>query len=145
DVVWTFQTILAKDSDSLFHRGFAERFTSVTAPDGDDGRRVQFHLVAPLATFLTDLDLGIAARHAAGAGGKFAGGRAVGAGPFVVRELTADRVVLVANPHWFRGRVPMPRVEMRTVRDAAARVIMLAGGSADLVQNGVRYDLVDDV
>jgi len=31
------------------------------------------------------------------------------------------------------------------VRDAAARLVMLAGGSADLVQNSFRYDLIDDV
>ncbi len=145
DVVWTFESVRAEGSDSFSHKAFRERFTSIEAPDGDAGRRVRFHLIAPLATFRTDLDFGIVARHAANPAGKFPGGRAVGAGPYAVTELTADRVVLVANPHWYQARVPTPRVEIKVVRDTAARIIMLAGGSADLVQNAVRYDLVDDV
>jgi len=142
DVVWTYQTVLAPDSDSLFHKQWAERFTSIEALDP---RRVRLHLVAPLATLITDLDFGIAAHHAAGPDGKFAGGRAVGAGPYAVTELGPDRVVLVANRYWHGGAPAMPRVVIKTVRDSSARTVMLVGGSADLIQNGVRYDVVDDV
>jgi peptide/nickel transport system substrate-binding protein len=68
----------------------------------------------------------------------------VGAGPFVLRELTPRHVVLERNVH-YRTPPSLARVEIKIVRDAAARILMLVGGSADLVQNAVRPDLVDDV
>ncbi len=142
DVAWTFGTVLAPGSDSLWHKGFAERFAAVEAVAE---RTVRFRLHAPLATFVSDLDMGIIARHGAGPDGKYPGGRVLGAGPFVVERLGADVVRLRANPHWHGGATGVPRVEFRTVRDAAARLIMLAGGSADLAQNSFRYDLIDDV
>ena len=145
DVVWTYQTVIDDQSDSVFHKGFKERFAAVEAIDGDGGRRVRFRLAAPLATFLTDLDFGIVARHAADQDGKFRGGRAIGAGPYVLTSLTATRATLVANRHWHRGAPPTPKLDIRVVRDAAARIIMLAGGSADVVQNAFRYDLIDDL
>ena len=38
--------------------------------------------------------------------------------------------------------VRLPRLVLRTVRDANARLSMLVGGSADLTQNTVRPDLL---
>ena len=99
----------------------------------------------PLATLITDLDIGIAARHAADAKGKFPGGLAVGAGPYRVDSITPDRVRLSVNRYWAGPPPALPKIDFKVVRDAAARIVMLAGGSADLVQNGIRYDLVDDV
>jgi peptide/nickel transport system substrate-binding protein len=142
DVAWTFGTVLAEDSPSLWHKGFSERFRAVVAVDE---RTVRFDLREPLATFQTDLDMGIIARHGAGKDGLYPGGRVLGAGPYRVVALGADRVVLEANPHWHGGAPGVPRLEFRVVRDAAARLIMLAGGSADLAQNSFRYDLIDDV
>jgi peptide/nickel transport system substrate-binding protein len=142
DVAWTFGTVLAKNSDSLWHKGFSERFSAVEVVDD---RTVRFRLHAPLATFATDLDMGIIAQHGAGKDGKYPGGRVLGAGPYIVEELSADLVRLRANPYWHRGKVGVPHLHIKTVRDAAARLVMLAGGSADLVQNSFRYDLIDDV
>lgn len=142
DVAWTFGTVIAKGSDSLWHKGFSERFAAIEAIGP---RRVRFRLHAPLATFLTDLDMGIIAKHGAGKDGKYPGGRVIGAGPFIVEELTADVVRMRANPYWHHGKTGCARLEIKTVRDAAARLVMLAGGSADLVQNSFRYDLIDDV
>ncbi len=142
DVAWTFGTVIAKGSDSLWHKGFSERFSAVEAVDA---RKVRFRLHAPLATFYTDLDMGIIARHGAGKDGKYPGGRVLGAGPYAVESLTADQVVLRANPYWHHGKPGTPRLVIKVVRDAAARLVMLAGGSADLVQNSFRYDVIDDV
>ena len=72
----------------------AERFASF---ERLDPRRVRIHLKKPLATLITDLDIGIAARHAADAKGKFPGGLAVGAGPYQVDAITPDRVRLSVN------------------------------------------------
>lgn len=142
DVAWTFGTVLAKDSDSLWHKGFSERFSAVEVVDA---RTVRFELRAPLATFLTDLDMGIIAKHGAGKDGKYPGGRVLGAGPYRVDEISSARVVLRANPYWHGGTPGSPTILIKNVRDAAARLIMLAGGSADLSQNAFRYDLIDDV
>jgi peptide/nickel transport system substrate-binding protein len=68
----------------------------------------------------------------------------IGAGPYVVRELTSRHVTLDANPY-YRAPARTPHVEIRFVPDDSARILMLVGGSIDLVQNAVRPDLVDDV
>ncbi len=130
DVAWTYQSMLDPKSDSLFHKGFTERFTSV---DPISERVVRFHLREPLATFQTDIDIGIVSES-----GK-------GAGAYVVRELTTTHVLLDASPTYYGPKPKVPHVEIKFVRDASARLLMLVGGSADVIQNGVRLDLLDDV
>ena len=129
DVAFTYDSVLREDSDSLYHRGFSERFARVEVT-GE--RSLRFHLREPLATFLTDLDFGIVSRSKKGAG------------PFVVRELDAHHVMLARNPH-HTPVAQMENIEIKFVVDASARLLMLVGGSADLVQNGVRLDLLDEV
>jgi peptide/nickel transport system substrate-binding protein len=63
----------------------------------------------------------------------------------MVREITSRHVLLDANPHYYGPAPKTPHVEIRFVQDAAARLLMLVGGSADIVQNAVRLDLVDEV
>ena len=130
EVAYTYESMLAKDSDSLFHRGFSERFSRVEALGP---RTVRFHLREPLATFRTDIEIGIISR-----AGK-------GAGPYIVRELTSSHALLDLNPHYYGTKPKIPHVEIKFVRDASARLLMMVGGSADLIQNGVRLDLVDEV
>ena len=130
DVAYTYETVLREGSDSLFHKNFADRFTSV---EPASERLVRFHLREPLATFETDIDFGIIS-----SSGK-------GAGPYVVRELTTTHALLDVNPHYFGAAPKMPHVEIKFVKDASARLLMLVGGSADLIQNGVRLDLIDEV
>lgn len=130
DVAYTYGSTLAADSDSLYHRAFVERFASVEAIGP---RLVRFRLKDPLATFWTDLDFGIVSR-----AGK-------GAGPYTLAELTTTHVVLDRNSTYFGAQPKVPHVEIKFVRDASARLLMLVGGSADLIQNGVRLDLLDDV
>jgi peptide/nickel transport system substrate-binding protein len=129
DIAFTFESMMAEGSDSPLHRGFSERFRDVEVISP---RVVRFHLHEKLATFLTDIDFGIVSR------------TKKGAGPYIVRDLDAQRAILERNPHY----VPLPKmkhVEIKFVPDASARLLMLVGGSADLVQNGVRLDLLDEV
>lgn len=142
DVAWTYQTVIAKSSDSFAHKQLSERFSSVEVIDA---RTARFHLVKPLATFMTDIEFGVVARHAADAAGRFPAGGTLGAGPYKLRSLDSTRVVLEANPYYHGAPPRVPRVEIRAVRDASARMLMLVGGSADLVQNAVRLDLVEDI
>jgi peptide/nickel transport system substrate-binding protein len=130
DVAYTYMSTIAPESDSLFKKGFSERFSRVEAVTP---RLVRFHLKQPLATFLTDIDFGIISQSGQGAG------------PYQVRELTTTHVLLDTNPSYFGTAPKVPHVEIKFVRDASARLLMLVGGSADLIQNGVRLDLLDDV
>jgi peptide/nickel transport system substrate-binding protein len=130
DVVFTYESMLAEDSPSLYHRNFSDRFTGVEAVTE---RIVRFHLREPLSTFETDIDFGIISE-----AGK-------GAGPYVLRELTTTHASLAVNPHYFGDKPRVPNVEIKFVKDASARLLMLVGGSADLIQNGVRLDLIDEV
>jgi peptide/nickel transport system substrate-binding protein len=140
DVARSYASVLDPACGSSSHTGFAQRYASVEAIGP---RAVRFHMKQPVALFDADISFGIVS---------FAGvppgscdlPRVVGAGPYVLRELTGDAAYLDANPH-ARVVPRLPHVELRFVRDAGARIVMLVGGSADLVQNGVRADLVDDV
>jgi len=138
DVAGTYRSLISPDSDSLFHKGFAERFSAI---DITGERSVRFHLKSPLATFMTDIDFSIVSFH----GGPPESGKTIGAGPYLVREITTSHVMLDANPHYFGVKPKMAHVEIKFVRDGSARLLMLVGGSADLIQNAVRLDLVDEV
>jgi peptide/nickel transport system substrate-binding protein len=144
DVVYTFQSILDPGMKSFMRKSWEERLAGV---EGVDARRVRFRLKQPLATFLTDIDMGIVqARGARAEGGRWPGGLVVGAGPFRVVALSpGQEVVLERNPHYHGGAPPMQRVQVKTVRDGNSRLLVLVGGSADLTQNTVRPDLVDEV
>jgi peptide/nickel transport system substrate-binding protein len=131
DVAYTFESVLA-DPTSTSHRNLAERLRSVEAVAP---RVARIHLVAPVATLASDLDFGIVAAH----------GDGICAGPYALRALSPAGAWLDPNPFYAGAAAKLPHVELRVVPDAAARVIMLVGGTADLVQNGVRLDLVDDI
>jgi peptide/nickel transport system substrate-binding protein len=142
DVARTYMTVMTDSCGSLYAKGFHERYERVVAVGP---KRVRFHLKTPLATFVTDIEFGIVSFHGAPADNKDACRiPLVGAGPFMLRELTSRHARLDRNPHYF-NRAAIPHVEIKFVRDASARIMMLVGGSADLVQNAVRPDLVDDV
>jgi len=140
DVARTFETVLDPKCDSLYRKFQGERWTSVEA---SGPRRVTFHLTKPLGTLITDLEFGIVSFHGVPPGA-CKPPRVIGAGPYVLRELTPYEAKLDANP--FAAAPPkLPHLELRFVSDAAARILMLVGGSADLMQNALRGDLVDEV
>jgi peptide/nickel transport system substrate-binding protein len=142
DVEYSFQSMLVANSDSVYHKTYGAKYSRVEALDE---RRARFHLVRPLSTFLTDLDHGILSKRAAGPDGHFGGKPPVGAGSYRLVELTDTHALLEANPYYPFDKAILPHLDVRFVRDAAARILMLVGGSADLLQNAVRLDLIDDV
>ena len=143
DVVYTYMSTLDPATKSGSLNGFRQRFRSVEALGP---RRVRFHLVAPVATLMSDMEFGIVSSRVARAhGGRFPGGRVVGAGPYRVASFSETEVELERNPRWAFAPPPTPKVRVRVVDDTNARALMLVGGSADLVQNAVRIDLADDL
>lgn len=140
DVARTFRSVLDPKCNSLSRKGFAERFRSMEVTDS---RHVRFHLVAPLGTLMSDLEFGIVSFHGVPPD-QCAAASVIGAGPYHLRTLTPYRAELDANPH-YRAPPKLPHLELRFVADAAARILMLVGGSADLIENSVRADLVSEV
>jgi peptide/nickel transport system substrate-binding protein len=139
DVVGTYMSVLDPESTSGSHKMLSDRLSSVEAVSE---RVARFHLRAPLATYMSDLDFGIVSFH----GGPPGRDRAIGAGPYRLRALDATGASLEPNPYYFDGPPRLPHVEIKFVRDAAARLLMLTGGSADLLQNGaVRLDLISAI
>jgi peptide/nickel transport system substrate-binding protein len=143
DVVYTFTSALDPALHSTSFHAFDERFAGVEAVSE---RVARFHLKSPLATFRSDLEFGIVEKKVADEnGGRFPGGGVVGAGPFTPISVARDHVILGRNPNYFAGAPPLGRLDFRVIPDTNARLLMLVGGSADLGQNTVRVDLVDDV
>jgi peptide/nickel transport system substrate-binding protein len=138
DVAGTYGSVLAPGSTSGSHKMLSDRLfgVDVIAP-----LVVRFRLKAPLATFGSDIDFGIVSFH----DGPPATDHVIGAGPYRLRALTSEAAYLEANPYYFGARPKLPKVEIKFVRDAAARLLMLVGGSADLIQNDIRLDLVGAV
>ena len=135
DVAGTYMNVLAPESTSGSHKMLSDRMTTVEVIAPQVAR---FHLKAPLATFKSDIDFGIVSFH----NGPPKIDHALGAGPYRLRELTSTSARLEPNPYYFGTRSRLPNVEIKFVRDGAARLLMLVGGSADLIQNAVRPDLV---
>ncbi len=141
DVVFSYESMLAPESDSVYHKTFGDKIKRVEATGEFVAR---FHLQRPLATLMTDLDHGILSAKGADASGRF-GGKPIGAGPYAIVHLDSSRALLEANRHYHLAQPILPKLEIRFVRDPAARILMLVGGSADLLQNAVRLDLIEDV
>ncbi len=142
DVVFTYTSTMNPDLGSLYQRGLVERFRKV---EKVSQQRARFHLHAPVAMLMIDLDFGIVSAKAANDDQRFPGGRVVGAGPYRIDGFGLERIDLVRNPHYHGTRPPTRKLVVRTVRDTGARSLMLVGGSADVIQNSVRVDLVDEV
>ncbi len=140
DVARTFTTVADLACGSLYGQIQRDRWSSVEALDP---RHVRMHLVRPLGTLRSDLEFGIVSFHGVPAKA-CRPPTLIGAGPYILRELTPYRASLDASP--FAAHAPkLAHLELRFVSDASARILMLVGGSADLLENSVRPDLVDDV
>jgi peptide/nickel transport system substrate-binding protein len=143
DVAFTYMSVLDPAMRSQELRGFQERFEKVEAVDELTAR---FHLVAPLATFASDIAFGIvSAKAVRGSGGRFPPGRVIGAGPYMIESFKPEEVRLIRNPRWPLAQPAIPRIRARAVPDQNARALMMVGGSADFAQNSIRLDLVGDL
>jgi peptide/nickel transport system substrate-binding protein len=140
DVARTYQTVADPTCGSLYSKIFRDRWKLVEAIDP---KHVRMHMVQPLGTLESDLEFGIVSFHGARPGACRLPG-VIGAGPWVLKELTPYIAKFDANPY-FTPAPKLPHLELRFVSDTAARVLMLVGGSADLLENAVRPDLVDEV
>src|SRR5262249_38506960 len=92
DVVYTYDSLVDPNLHGTFGKSFRDKGFGPGAVVAVDARTVRFRLARPLATFASDIDFGIVEKRAAlAAGGRFSGGWAVGAGPFQLVRLDAER------------------------------------------------------
>ncbi len=145
DVYQTFHALMAADGQSTTQRAFQQRIAGLRLLPHPAGLAIRFHLKEPLATFVTDLDMGILpAASLARWGLELPLAGYFGAGPFRLGRLDPDgqAVTLERNPHYVLGASRIDRVVVRTIRDDNSRLLALVGGSADLMQGGLPPPLI---
>ncbi len=133
DVAATIESMKRVDSPSPYHAVW----TRVAAIEVLDDESLRIRLSQPHSPFLTDLDVGILPADQVRNPRAIQDTKLMGAGPFHVVHRTRTTVVLETNPHYYGGRVRIRRLIVRSVQDDDARLLMLAGGSADFTQNTV--------
>lgn len=146
DVVYTFKSILDPELGSPYRADFDAKFRDIIL-DPTDPFHVIFELEQPLATFLTDLDMGIVPAHLlqnTGTGGRFPESGWIGAGPFrFVRFDGHSTLVLRRSDTTAHIRPTYEWLVLRVLADDNARLLSLLAGSADLMINGISPILVD--
>lgn len=130
DVEFTFSTLTQVKSP---YAGLGEKIERLTVVDE---HHLTIVLTEPHAPFLTNLAMGIVARHAVDAEGMMAEEATVGCGPFRWEARSGQSwVSLVAHDRYHGGRPALDRVVFKVLPDDNTRLLSMLGGSADLVQN----------
>ena len=131
DVVFTYESILSPKAASPL----ATLLDSLDSVKAVDASTVQFTLNRPDPAFYDKLQIGIVPEHLlAGKDLKNASfnRKPVGTGPYVVTEFQpGGRIVLEANPGYFRGSPKIKRIVLTAVEDENARVALLEKGTID--------------
>ena len=141
DVAYTYASVMDPAFGAVISGAFRRRFRSVRVA-ADDPLRVRFALRRPLATFATDVVLGIAPARLANTPGQRFQGLPIGTGPWrLVAPYTPDRVVITRyTAH--RDMVPRvaktpDRLVFRAITDEGARALSVLGGGADVAIGGL--------
>lgn len=136
DVVYTYQSVMDPRFGAVIAGAFRRRFRAVYA-DPVDPLVVHFALRRPLATFATDVVLGIAPESLQSAPDQRFVGQPIGTGPWRVQDSsTHSRVVLRRHlghreaSSW-RAIHPASMV-FAAIADEGARALSILGGGADV-------------
>ena len=140
DVKFTWQAVMNPDNNVVERRGYDQ----VRSVDTPDPYTVVFHLKQPFAPFVdtvfgeSDDPFRIVPKHILGTYPNI--NKApfnqlpIGTGPFkIARWVHGDRVELVANPEYFRGKPKLARIVVQTVPDGNTAAAMLRSNGTDLV------------
>ncbi len=133
DVIATFRSVVDPDLGSRY----ASTYRRIRRMDRVDELTVVFHLTAPHATFITDLELPVMRAEDTGAQVGGEGRPPIGAGPYRLTHRAPGQLRLEANPHWHAGVPTFPRVRMVVVRDDNTRALRLLAGAGDLALNTI--------
>jgi peptide/nickel transport system substrate-binding protein len=131
DVAYTFRSILDPQTQSPYRSALSETLSAVNVLDP---KTVVFELKVDRASFTADLQMGIVDRLFDAKSEKH-GIEVVGAGPFSIKKISADRIEL--SPNAFAKSTTTAGIVVRTIRDDNARIIALLGKSGDAILNGI--------
>jgi peptide/nickel transport system substrate-binding protein len=141
DVVFTFEHLMAEETQSPFGSGYRSKIKSVRAVDD---HTVRFNLKEPTASFLTSVIIPILPKHIVTAGGDFAA-KPVGSGPFTFVSQSPTEIVLAANKAYSGGAPKVAQVVFKIVKDDSTRFLKLKKGELDLLINALPLSRVPDV
>lgn len=132
DVVFTYQTIL----DPAFRAPFRGLYTPISNIEAVDNETVRFTLSAPYAPLLKYADMGIVSRRAVEQAGADYATRPVGTGAYkFVSWQRNSRIVLEANPIYWKGAPRLSQVVFNIIPDNTTRAAALESGDVDLIHS----------
>ncbi|HEY7448845.1 MAG TPA: ABC transporter substrate-binding protein [Vicinamibacterales bacterium] len=134
DVVHTFKAFL----DPEFVSARKGAFTLLDSVRGIDARTVEFKLKRPFGSFPVNLVMQIVPD---GSGSELRD-HPIGTGPYQFVSFAADdKVVLKANPHYYRGAPTNTGIVLKVVPDDIMRGLELRKGTVDIVINDLPPDV----
>jgi len=132
DVVYTFQSILDPKSQAPYRA----LYTPITSVEKVDADTVRMTTSAPDAPLLSYLDIGIVPKHIAERNDGSLAQHPVGSGPFqFVSWDRGSKIVLTANPRYWRGAPKISGVVFNIVPDNTARAAAIEAGDLDLIHS----------
>jgi len=132
DVVFTYTTIL----DPSLRAPLRGLYTPIAKVEAVDNEAVRFTLSAPYAPLLKYADMGIVSRAAVERLGADYATRPVGTGPYRFASWQRNsRIVLEANPGYWKGRPKLSQVIFNIIPDNTTRAAALEAGDVDLIHS----------
>jgi peptide/nickel transport system substrate-binding protein len=132
DVVYTYQSILDPKSQAPYRA----LYTPIKAVEKVDATTVRMTTDVPYAPLLSYLDIGIVPKHIAERNDGSLAQHPVGTGPFqFVSWERGSKIVLAANPRYWRGAPKVSGVVFDIVPDNTARAAALEAGDLDLIHS----------
>jgi peptide/nickel transport system substrate-binding protein len=147
DVAYTYQSVMDPAFKAIIAGAFRRRFRSVTVAR-DDPYSVIFELRRPLATFLTDVVLGIAPASLARQSRQRFVGQPVGTGPWRIAVNSTNERVVLRRFEGHRGHAALTAgkpnsLVFASIVDEGSRALSILGGGADLAIGGISPAVLD--
>ncbi|TMI73585.1 MAG: ABC transporter substrate-binding protein [Bacillati bacterium ANGP1] len=132
DVVFTYSTIL----DPGLRAPLRGLYTPISRVEAVDNETVRFTLSAPYAPLLKYADMGIVSKAAVERLGADYATRPLGTGPYkFVSWQRNSRIVLEANPEYWKGQPRLSQVVFNIIPDNTTRAAALESGDVDLIHS----------
>ena len=131
DVVASFNYLTRKDALA------APNFQGWSSVDKVDDSTVKVTTKAPDIRFFGELtSLYVMPSKLLSSGAASLADKPVGTGPFTLMEwVKGERIVMEANPNYWKGKPKIDKVTWKAVPEASARIAALQAGQADLIVN----------
>ncbi len=132
DVVFTYTTIL----EPTLRAPLRTLYTAIGKVEAVDDETVRFTLTAPYAPLLKYADMGIVSKKAVEQLGTDYATRPIGTGPYkFVSWQRNSRIVLEANPSYWKGTPRLGQVIFNVIPDNTTRAAALESGDVDLIHS----------